>query len=120
MQIKILIKTPKGHAKKTEFQIRPFLIGNKGKIHKIMTNAEDNKILWIVDAKEGQYFKIIKNVSAYRTMISAIMGNKTVKKVARITPEQEAELNDMLLNQTEIDVVLEKDWDKIKKEFKEI
>ena len=117
MMLKIRIRTPKGHAKKTEHRIRPFIIGNKGKMHKIMTNKDDNQILWIVDAKPRQYTKIIKNVSAYKIMIEKIMSNKTVQKVARISDDQKEELNKMLMDQTEIDIIKEQDWETIKKEF---
>jgi hypothetical protein len=120
VMIKILIKTPSGYAKSTEYKLRPFLIGRKGKIHKILTNDLDNQILWIVDAQPRQYHKIIKNVTVYKTMISKIMQNKTIQKVAKITADQKKELNNMLTDQTEIDVIKEKDWEEIKKEFKEI
>ena len=120
MKIYIKIKTPKGYAKSTEFKLRPFLIGRKGKIHKIMTNKNDDQILWIVDAKPRQYNKIIKNVTFYQFMIKKVMSNKTVQKVAKITDEQKKELNNMLTDQTQIDVVQKKDWEKIKKEFIEI
>lgn len=120
VMIKILIKTPSGYAKSTEYKLRPFLIGRKGKMHQILTNKEDSKILWIVDAQPRQYHKIIKNVTVYKTMISKIMQNKTIQKVAKITADQKKELNNMLTDQTEIDVIKEKDWEEIKKEFKEI
>ena len=119
-QIKILIKTPAGYAKSTEFKLRPFLIGNKGKIHKILTNKNDDQILWLVDAKAGQYMKIIKNVSTYRSMVASILKNKTVRKVARLTEDQKKELDHMLDDQTQISIVKENEWGKIKKEFKEI
>lgn len=120
MEIYIRIKTPKGQAKKAEFNLRPFLIGRKGKLNKIMTNKDDNQILWIVDAQPRQYNKIIKNVTTYQYMVKKIMSNKTVQKVAKITDEQKKELNDMLTDQTKIDIIQKKDWEKIKKEFKEI
>lgn len=118
--IKIRITTPKGYAKSTEFKLRPFLIGRKGKMHKIMTTPDDDKILWIVEAKPRQYTKIIKNVSAYKVMIKGILKNKAVQKVARLNDDQKKELDKMLMDQTEIDLVKESDWKKIKKEFKEI
>lgn len=119
-EIKIIIKTPVGYAKSTQFKLKPFLIGNKGKLNHIMTNDDDSKILWIVDANARQYTKIIRNVTAYKVMIKGILNNKTVRKVAKLNKDQEQELNNMLTEQTEIDIVQMKDWDKIKKEFKEI
>lgn len=118
--LKILIKTPNGYAKSTEFKLRSFIIGRKGKLHKIMTNDLDNKILWIVDAEVRQYTKIIKNVSSYKVMMTSVLKNKTVQKVAKLKGDQKKELDEMLNEQTEIDIVKEKDWDEIKKEFHEI
>ena len=119
-EIMIIIKTPVGYAKSTQFKLKPFLIGNKGKMHKIMINKDDSKILWIVEANVRQYTKIIRNVTMYKTMIAGVLKNKTVKKLAKLNQDQEKELNNMLTDQTEIDVVKSKDWNKIKKEFKEI
>jgi len=120
LKLKIIIKTPVGYAKSTQFKLKPFLLGRKGKLHKIMTNDDDSQILWIVEADYRQYSKIIRNVTMYKTMISGILNNKTVRKIAKLNKDQEAELNNMLTDQTEIDVIKEKDWEKIKKEFKEI
>lgn len=118
MMLRIRIRTPDGYARSTEKKIKPFIIGNKGKMHKILTTKKDNQIIWIVDAKPRQYTKIIKNVAVYKTMITKIMSNKTVRKMAKLTDEQKADLDHMLVDQTEIDVVKLKDWEKIKKEFK--
>ena len=120
IELKILIKTPIGYAKSTEFKLRPFLIGRKGKLHKIMTNTTDDKILWIVAADPKRYLKIIRNVTAYKTMIGGLLKNKTVRKVARLNDQQKKDLDDMLEDQTEIDIVKEGEWEKIKKEFIEI
>ena len=120
MELKILIKTPDGYAQSTEKRLRPFLIVNKGKLHKIMTNKKDNKILWIVDAKPRQYKKIIRNVSTYKIMVTSILKNKTVQKVAKLSEQDKKDLDSMLDDNTEIDVVLNKDYDNIKKEFHDI
>lgn len=119
-QLRILIKTPIGYAKSTEFKLRPFLLGRNGKLHKIMTNAEDNKILWIVEADPNQYIKIIKNVSAYTAIMRNVLSNKTLRRVAKISKEDGAKLDEMLQDQTEIDIIKENELAEIMKEFKEI
>ena len=117
VEIKVLIKTPVGYAKTTEYKLRKFLIGNKGHLHKIMTTPEDDKILWIVEANPRQYMKIIRNVGGYKSMISGILKNKTVRKVAKLDQDQINELDKMLNDQTEIDLIKENEWQEIKKEF---
>lgn len=119
-QIKILIKTPKGYAKKTEYQLRPFLIGRNGKLHKILTNEVNDKILWIVEAEPRQYTKIIRNVNAYALLIRKIISNKILRRAAKLSKDGEAELESMLIDQTEIDVVKENELPDIMKEFKEV
>lgn len=120
MELKISIKTPKGYAKSTEFKLRPWLIGRNGKLHKIMTNAEDNQILWIVDAEPRRYSKIIKNVSMYGTMIKGIMNNKLLRRAAKLSKEGQAELDDMLMQQTTVDIIRENELQEIMKEFKDV
>lgn len=120
MEIKIRIKTPKGYAKSTEFKLRPWLIGKNGKLHKILTNADDNQILWIVNAQPRRYNKIIKNVSMYGTMIKGIMNNKLLRKAARLSKDDQEELDDMLMQQTTVDIIKQNELQAIMKEFKEI
>jgi hypothetical protein len=116
-QIKILIKTPVGYAKSTEVRLRPFLVGNSGKVNSIKTNAKDNKIMWVVDAKPNQFNKIIRNVSFYSHTVKSILSNKIVRKMANISDADAKELDNMLNNQTQISVVKEKEYSEVMKEF---
>lgn len=116
MQLKVLIKTPKGYAKSTEGKLRPFLLG-RSKLHRIMTSKGDDKILWIVECKGNDYSRIIKNVSSYHALIKGVLSSRIVRGVARLTKDQEKELDSMLFQQTEIDIVKENEMQELMKEF---
>lgn len=116
VELKILIKTPAGYAKSTEGKLRPFLLGRQ-KLHKILTNEQDNKILWIVDCQPKDYMRITRNVATYTVMIKKVMGNKIVRRAARLSKQDEDQLNDMLDNQTEVDIIKENEMAEIMKDF---
>jgi len=130
MELKIRIRTPKGQAKGTEKKLRPILIGNKG-LHEVWTNEEDNEIYWVIQTDIRHAMKINRNISTYDLIIKGVFKNKLMKKVTnkQLSPEDKTQLEDMLTNQTKVDIIKEATaqemtennktfWEKIKEKFK--
>jgi len=106
MQLKILITTPKGYATKIQRQLRPFLIGIHSHDHQTYTNSDDTQILWIVQCKDARrMMSITRNITLYDRMIHMILDRKDIRKLAKLSKEQEQELNDMLTNHTSVEIV---------------
>jgi len=127
MEIKILINTPKGQAKGTEKKLRPFLLG-KNKPKELWTNEEDNQIVWIIDTDVRRAMKIQRNVMVFDKMMESVLNHKYVKGTIhkKLSKEDQAQLKDMLQNQTTVEVIktyTDEDnkrtsiWEKIKSKF---
>jgi len=130
MKIKIIIKTPKGQATGTEKKLRPFIIGKKAN-HQIFTTPEDNQILWELETDIRHALKIQRNVTAYDSMIKGMFSHKLMKKLSdkQLSPEDKKQLEEMLINQTSVEIIKESDamelvegtktfWEKLKEKFK--
>lgn len=106
MEVKILIRTPKGQATKTERKLRPFLLG-KTKSNDVYVSDDDDQIVWIVTAPMFKVMKISNNIARFDSISNMVFNNKTFKNALRkkLTPEDEAFLKDMLLNQTNIKIL---------------
>ena len=130
MELKIKVTTPKGQAKATEKKLRPFLLGGR-KINAVWTNEDDNEIYWEIHTDIRNAMKIQRNVSMYDSTIKSIFEHKLVKKMSekKLSLEDNAQLKDMLANQTSIEIIkastaeeLIEDnktfWQKIKEKFK--
>jgi hypothetical protein len=114
MQVKIIVKTPKGQAIATEKKIRNFLLGiNKKRYIEIKTycNDADDTIFWEVTADVRTILKIQRNVWTYDKLITGIFTHKLMNKVIvnKIPKEQQEQLKEMLLNQTSIEIIKEAD-----------
>ena len=119
MQLKVLIKTAPGHAKSIEYQLRPFIIG-RSKLHKIYANKKNDKMLWLIECKGNDWSRITKNVSRFDYVMKGILSNRVVRGLAKLTKEQQKELDGMLTNQTEVDIVKELEMPELLKEFVEL
>ena len=118
MRLMIRIKTPKGYATSTERKLRPFILGLRRKDnHEILTSKDDDQILWIIQSGSRDYMRICKNVAMYDKIVGNVLGRKTIRRVARLSKEQEMELDDMLFNQTSVDIISRAEQEKIKKGF---
>lgn len=106
MQIKILIRTPKGQAQKAEQKLRLFLLKTK-KPTEVYTNDLDNEICWIIEGDPRYINKLQHKVTQYHSLMNMALNNKMVKSVIRkkVSKEGAEELYDMLINQTEVTVV---------------
>ena len=113
MQVKIMVKTPKGQAQATEKKIRNFLLGINRKNIALETYAddEDSTIFWNVTADVRTILKIQRNVWTYDKIITSIFNHKLMNKVIvnKIPKEQQEELRDMLLNHTSIEIIKDAD-----------
>jgi len=118
MELMIRIKTPKGYAASTEKKLRPFIIGLRRVDHEILTNKDDTQILWIINSGSKDYCRIVRNVALYDKMLHKVLDSKKVRKVAKLDKKQEKELDEMLFNQTEVEMIPKLDREKLKKKFK--
>jgi hypothetical protein len=102
MKATITIRTPPGQAKKTEGKIGPFILGSTK--HTTETCPEDDKIIWHVDEDSRKLLKIHRNINAYGLIIKGIFNNKLLGKIiqAKVSKEEQAQLKEMLENQTSI------------------
>lgn len=112
MKIIVKIKTPKGQASKTEYKIQPFILGVKKPFmqnYKLETKGSknDDLIIWHIEAPPSKIFSINKKVAMYDKMIEMIFTNKwSMKAIDKtLSKEGQAELKDMLKNQTKIEII---------------
>lgn len=132
MQTKIIIRTPKGHAKKMEKRLRPYLLG-KNSPHSIFVNDDDNELVWEVEAEYKRILKINRNVSLFDSILKGAFNSKAVKKAVqkKLSLEDQAQLNDMLFNHTTVEIIKEATaqeivdankswWQNVKEKWKKI
>jgi hypothetical protein len=136
MEIKISIKTIEGNATKLEYQLRPFIIGDKHKIHQILTSPKNDEVIWIIQGEIKTIMKIQRNIALFDTVTKTIFLNKQQKIRKAITkladsPQDITKLQELLKNQTSVTILKEATlqeldeyhqtrWEKIKKIFKRI
>lgn len=104
MELKIKIKTPKGHAKVTSERLdfRKFILGFRTKTKESYVNKDNSEIVWVLDVPVRKAISIQRRIASYGVMLKAVLGNPVVKKVMQ--PGQEKEL-DLLLQETKIEVI---------------
>lgn len=109
MKIKILIKTPKGKAKSAQETLKKFIIVKGATVDAMYVNQIDNEICWEISGDPRRLNKTIKNAAMYDVLIKSILDNKIAKKAINkaLDIEGQKELQDMLLNQTSVEVVTE-------------
>jgi len=120
MEAKILIRTPKGAAKGAEGKLK-LLIGID-KNAEVFFNEDDDEILWIIKGDSRRVDKSIQKVYSFNAIMVNFMNNAMVKKtVHKLLKEKDAmELYDMLLNQTEIEIVKFNEEEEYKKNPKSV
>lgn len=107
MERQIQIKTPKGYATKIEGKIRFFLLGNKAQKLQVQKNKDDSVINWLIEGDPRKLNKIIRNVALYDTIMSRLLEHKITKKAIKkqLDLEGQAELQEMLMNQTSVEII---------------
>jgi hypothetical protein len=105
MKAKVTIKTAVGYAESVHKQIEPFLMGlRKPKGYTYEFNDDKSQIVWHLEDNERRILKIARNVNMYDVMVKGIMNHRLFRKVIdkKLEPNQKAELEDLLKNQTKI------------------
>jgi len=105
----IQVKTPAGYTNrildKWGFILKRFLLGNKHKVSEV--EVKDNCILWTVKTNLSGALNIQKRLAMYESLVSGMFHNKLLQKAigAKFTPEQRKEVEDLLINHTEISII---------------
>ena len=135
MRTLIKVKTPKGNATSTNKKLRTFIvgIGRTKIIRSIYISHDDDEFIWEIECSVKRYIKISKNILMYDNLVTTVFNNPLLKKTVKrvITKEQQEELNDMLQNQTTIEIVKHPTteelhaqydtwWEKVKTTFKKM
>jgi len=108
MKTKIVIKVPKGQARKVEGKLRPFILtGSRRSRHETFVNKDDSQIIWIVEAPLKDTMKINKNVAQFDIMMSMVFKNKMLGKAITkyLSEEEQQELEDMFINHTKVKII---------------
>lgn len=106
MRVRIRVRTPKGQACKTERRLRKFILGFR-KLDKFTVNRDDSEIVWFYVGDVKSCLKIQKNVSKYDFILKGMLNNKLVKRTVKkhLSLDEQKQLKDMLLNQTQVEVL---------------
>lgn len=105
MRCKIVVNTPVGQGVRSEQTLRKFILGfNKKSVETKIVS--DSCFEWYMDVDARRYKKLCRNVYGFKTFSEAIIDNAIMKKGSEIAigKEQAAELRDMFLNKTTIDI----------------
>ncbi len=107
MKVKILIKTPPGGAKGMDNKIRPFVLNKRVVLHNVEINEDGSQIIWTIEGDPKHVMKVTRNVNMFDAIMSNVLGNKMIKKVAKkaISAEDMLVLEDMLKEHTKIEVI---------------
>lgn len=128
MEVKIRLRTPAGQANKVRKRFGPFLLGSV-KAKETLVNKEDSEIIWVIEGSSRRINKVMRNVNYYGTLVGTLLKNKHIKKMC--DKKDLPVLEDMLKNQTSVEVIKEATlqeiqednktfWQKIKEKFKKI
>lgn len=131
MEFKICIRTPHGQAKIAQKRLRPFILGSKIKPVESWVSPLDDELFWVIESDVKNFVRIKRNVTRFDQTIRKIVDSKPLKKLFRknLDEKDRAELEDMLLNHTEVEIVTNATaeeivegtttwWSKIKQKFK--
>ena len=109
MLLAILITTPIGQASGVMASFTKWLLLGKMKIqNRISVNAEDNKLLWIVDTDTRRREIIIKKILAMKGAAKMVIDSHAFKiamRASNTTPEAVAIVRDMFDKKTDIEFI---------------
>lgn len=132
MKIKLHVKTPPGHAKSVESQLRLFLLGKLKQPPNTYLSPEGDEFYWEIDGTVKQYFRISRNALMFQQLaggtLNKIEKRRWIKKLAKITNDTIAGAR-TLIEQTTVEIVKQATaeeiveanttlWEKIKRTFK--
>lgn len=131
MKIKLHVKTPPGHARKAESQLRLFLLGKLKQPPETYLSPDGTEFYWDVEVTVKQYFRIERNAHLFRQLAGGTLDkiNKRgwIKRLAKIT-NTTIEGARLLIDKTTVEVIKQATaneiveaettrWQKIKKTF---
>lgn len=110
--IKVMIRTPKGHATENEQRLRKFIIGVKRARVKVINNYvddDDSQFVWEIEGPVRDILRISKNVSRFDIVMKGVLDNRLVKRTIRkqLSADGEAELKTLLAGQTSVEIIKE-------------
>lgn len=117
MQLKILISTPKDQAKGFgNDPIYKLLLLGRSKIIETKVNKNNDKLVWIVEAKGSQFDGIMQRVSLFKATCLAVINNRAFGFMTKMTHDQKQKLKEMMQN-TMVMVIKLTEWEEISHEF---
>jgi len=116
MELKILIRTPKGLAsvKGLKLKIIKKILFRKANIKKEYVNKQKNKIVWVVECTYRNYPSIIKSLTMYTVLLKQVSSNKLIRRALKRmadTPQDYKDVMDLLKSNTEIQLIKKSDKD---------
>lgn len=121
MKTRIQIRTPKGHAKKTERKLRPFLLGFHKCTNIVHSNKADDCIIWVVEGDPRTICKISRNVARFDSIVQNLFNNKMVHgAVQKLKKDDQIQLKQMLINQTSVEIIKDAEFQELIKDKKTI
>lgn len=122
MIIRILVKTPKGQAKKAEGTLK-LILGVK-RNYKVCTNDEDSELGFVIEDDSRRCFNIINNSTKFKLLAREIgkkvIKNKIVAYFGKFSQEQKDEFIDMLENNTEVEYIKEATAEELAKDNRSV
>lgn len=126
MQVRILLTTPKGQARRTMQTLKAVTFVQRflflhGKID-FHANDEDTQVLLDCEGSPRVCFDLQKEVARFRATMLSVEGNKLVKKFinARSTEEERGQLHDMLVNGTRMEIVKQAEAEELAQDEKSL
>ena len=110
MEAKILIKTPKGQAIKTEKKLRKWIVKDKSMIHETYASPEDDQIVWVIRGNIRKVMGVCKRVSIFEWTMKTAFNSGAVRKHLKregLKKEREmlGEVKEMLTDQTTVEII---------------
>ena len=134
MKIKLHVKTPPGHARSVEHQLRPFLLGRLKNKPTVYVSPDGSAFYWEADVNVKQYFRISRNAVLFHQIaggtLDAINKRSWIKKLAKIT-NSTVEGARSLIDDTTVEVIKQASaeeivegtttlWDRIKQTYEKM
>lgn len=131
MRVIFSVKTPRGEASKTQKKIRGLIIGFKKVSVETHINDDDSELIWIVDGRAVDIYKINRNLSMFDYVIKNIFSSSLMKKYGldKLPKNELEELKELLEKQTSVKVIkfesgtdenYETFYQKLKNKFKRV
>ena len=134
MRIKLHIKTPPGHAKSVENQLRLFILGKLKQQPDTYLSPKNDSFYWNAEVSVKQYFRIQRNAHLFQQLaggtLDQINKRSWIKKMANITGST-IEGARLLIDDTTVEIIKQATaneiieakttlWQKIKRTFHKI